>query len=160
MKQLVWIAGLVLAVAMLFPNGVTLPVPAPVVPAPVVPAPVKPVVPVDPDIVRILSVASPEHKARIRGVYSAMAAVLKRDKEKALAKNTEQFALWQANTLDVAIDEDARGRYPGLDAAIDAVFARQLGIKIDADGIDVVGIDPTARTKIIEAAEMIAASAE
>jgi hypothetical protein len=160
MKSLVWIAGLVLVVALLFPNGVSIPAPPPVVPTPVNPEPVKPVVPTDPDIVRILAPATPAHKARIRGVYSAMATALKRDKEKLLVKNTEQFALWHANTLAVAIDDDARGKYPGLDVAIEAVFTRKLGVKPEAGGVDVVAIDAAARAKLVEAAELIAASAE
>jgi hypothetical protein len=168
MKKLIWPAGLLLAFALLFPNGITIKVPdGPVLPVtpvtPVVPpAPPEPAAPTDAKIVELLANAAPADKGRVRGVYSAMVTVLQRDIKTGLIKTTEQVALWQANTLKNAIDDAMRGKYPGLDAAIEAVFDRKLR-ELDPEGKrdpkDVVTVDNAVRAKLIEACNIIADSA-
>jgi hypothetical protein len=168
MKKLIWPAGLLLAFALLFPNGITVKVPSgPVLPVtpvtPVVPpAPPEPAVATDAKIVELLANASPADKGRVRGVYSAMVTVLQRDSKTGLLKTTEQVALWQENTLKNAIDDTMRGKYPGLDVAIEAVFDRKLR-ELDPEGKrdpkDVQSVDDAVRGKLIEACTLIANSA-
>lgn len=168
MKKLVWPAGLLLVFALLFPNGIQIKVPTgpvtPVTPVtPVVPPkPSEPEVVKDPTIAGLLVNATPEHKARIRGVYSAMVVVLKRDKATQLIKTTEQMALWQANTLANAVDAEMKGLYAGLDLAIEAVFDKKLR-ELDPEGKrdpkEVQPTDDAVRGKLIEACQLIADSA-
>jgi len=166
MKKLIWPAGILLAVAMLFPNGISIKLPSgPVTPV----APVNPVTPVVPEPVvkdaktaELLASASPADKGRIRGIYSAMATVLQRDSKTGLIKTTEQAALWQANTLKAAVDDSMRGKYPGLDVAIEAVFdkkMRELDPEGKRDPKDVQSVDDAVRAKLIEACTLIADSA-
>jgi hypothetical protein len=167
MKKLIWPAGLLLAFALLFPNGITLKLPSvPVPPAPPV-TPVTPVVPEpevakDAKIAELLAAASPAEKGRVRGIYSAMAVILQRDKTTQLVKTTEHLALWQTNTLKNAVDPEMKGKYPGLDAAIEAVFDRKLR-ELDPEGKrdpkDVQSVDDALRAKLIEACTLIADSA-
>jgi len=159
MKPVVWLAGIVLLFAFMFPNGVPLPSPPKPGPAPVVPEPVTPAV-TDPEIVRILAAASPADKARVRGVYSGMATVLTRDNKLQLVKNSEQFALWQESCLKLAIDESMRGKLAGLDVAIEAVFARKFGEDLKRDDKEVVAFSEAIRNQAIAACELIAASAQ
>lgn len=146
MKKLVLVAGVILLLSFVFPDGIKL---TPPVPAPV-PAPAPVAVGVSDTIVTLLANASAEDKTRIDGVYTAMAAVLGRDKG-ARIKNTERWADYQANTLQLAIETP--GKYPGLDAAIEAVFAQQVGTD------DVMPADPETQKKLITACQIIAASA-
>ena len=167
MKKLIWPAGLLLAFALLFPNGISLKLPTgpvtPVTPVtPVPPPPPEPAVVTDAKIVELLANASPADKARVRGVYAAMVVVLERDAKTRLIKTTEQVALWQANTLKNAIDDGMRGKYPGLDVAIEAVFDAKLR-ELDAEGKrdpkDVQPVDDAVRAKLVEACTLIANSA-
>jgi hypothetical protein len=149
MKKLVWVAGVILLLSFVFPNGVTLP--KPITPVPVDPQPVTPAADKDPKIVEILAVATPADKARIYGVYTAMATVTRRDAGRRL-NTTEKWAEYQANTLQLAIDTP--GKYPGLDLAIEDVFARKLGTD------DVLALTPEVVARIASAADIIAASAQ
>lgn len=145
MKKLVWVAGAILLLSFVYPNGITLPVrpqPAPV------PAPVD--TPVSDEIVAALQTATAKDKARVRDVYTAMSAVLTRDAGKRV-KTTEQWADYQANTLQLAIDTP--GKYPGLDRAIEAVFLQQVGTD------DVLPTNPETREKLVKACQIVAASA-
>lgn len=150
MKKLVWAAGILLLVSFIFPNGISVPV------KPIVP-PVVPVVPVTPEaepdakIVEILAPASLQDRARIYDVYTAMGVVTRRDAGKRL-NTTEKWAEYQANTLQLAIDKP--GKYPGLDLAIEAVFARKLGTD------DVLAMTPEVFNRLAEACDIIAASAK
>lgn len=145
MKKLVWVAGLILVLAFLYPNGITLPKPKPE-PTPVV-------VDVEPDaaIVAALASATPEDKFHIAGTYTGMLRVIERDKG-VRVKTTEKLADFQANTLQLAIETP--GKYPGLDVAIENVFKAQLGT--DA----VLSVDAAAQQKIVKACQIIIASAQ
>jgi hypothetical protein len=140
---MLWLAGALLVVSVVFPNGPTLPVK---------PAPVTPVVVHDTDavIVTLLANADSADKARINGIYTALVAVLKKDAGKRIT-TTEQWADLQANTLQLAIDTP--GKYPGLDTAIEAVFLAKLGTD------DVLPGTPETQAKLIDACETIASSA-
>ena len=142
MKKLVWLAGLLLVVAIVYPNGITLPSSTPTPPAVVVP--------VDDEIVKILAKATAEDKAHVAGVYDAMATVLKRDNGVRI-KNTERWSDYQANTLQLAVETP--GVYTGLDVAIEAVFKREIGTD------DVQPNNPETQQKLIRACEIVSASA-
>lgn len=145
MKKLVLVAGAFLLFSLLFPNGITLPAVQPAVVAPVVPA-----VDTDSKIVELLKEATPEDKARVVSIYDGMRFVLARDKGERIG-STEKWADFQANTLQLAVEQV--GRYPGLDDAIEAVFAKQVGTD------DVVPTNDETRQKLLKACEIIAASA-
>jgi hypothetical protein len=147
MKKLVWVAGLLLIVALLYPNGISLPTPSPE-PVPV-PAP-DDVVDTNPEIVSLLANATAEDKQRIAGTYEGMLRVFTRDKGTRV-KTTEQWADFQANTLQLAIDTP--GKYPGLDVAIENVFKTQLGTD------DVLPTNPETQQQINKACRIIIASA-
>ena len=146
MKKLILLACLLLVgLALKFPNGVSLPVTTPdavvVVPAGET----------DAALVGILEDATDEDKARIVSVYEGMQYVLKRDNGKRI-NTTDKFSDWQANTLQLAVETP--GKYPGLDKAIEAVFARLVGTD------DVVSTTPDVQQKLIKACEIVAASAK
>lgn len=150
MKKLVWLAGAVLAFSLFFPDGIPLRPVTPPIPVPD-PVPVGPVAEPDAKIVELLTNATPEDRARIYGVYAAMAKVTRRDKGARL-NTTEKWAEYQANTLQLAIDKP--GKYPGLDVAIEAVFARRLGTD------DVLATTPEVAERVASACDIIAASAK
>ena len=145
MKKLVLVAGILLLLSFVFPNGVKLPSP----PTPVV-VPVSPDVEADATIAKLLSNATAEDKARVASIYDGVAYVLTRDAGKRL-NTTEKWAEFQANTLQLAVEQV--GKYPGLDVAIEAVFARSVGTD------DVVPATPETQQKLLKACEIIAASA-
>jgi hypothetical protein len=146
-KALVWLAGALLAVSLLFPNGFP-PVKKPA-------APVAPVAPhaTDAEIVKLLATADGADKQRVFDVYTALSKVLARDLAKPPARitTTEQWAEVQANTLQLAIDQP--GKYPGLDKAIESVFLAKLGTD------DVLPGTPDTQAKLIDACDTIASSA-
>jgi hypothetical protein len=143
MKNFVWLAAALLLLSFVYPNGPTLPV------APAV----APDGPTDSAILKILEPATAADKGRIRDVYSALAAVLKRDKLKPPARitTTEQWADLQANTLQLAIDTP--GKYPGLDEAIETVFKTTVGTD------DVLPSNDDTRNKLIAACDVISNTA-
>jgi hypothetical protein len=150
MKRFVWLAGLLLLGSFMFPNGIKLPsVPTP--PVVVVPPVVVPVDPVDDKIVELLAGADAQDKARIVSVYTGLQTVLARDAGK-LVNTTEKWATVQANTLKLAIDTP--GKYPGLDAAIEAVFVRLVGTD------DVISGTPETLAKLTSACKLIVSSAQ
>jgi hypothetical protein len=136
---LVILAGLLLTVSLLFPNGFTLPGTTPVVTGPT-----------DPVIVKILQNADAADRARIDGIYSGLAYVIKRDNGK-LITTTDKWATVQANTLDTAVEKV--GEYPGLDKAINDVFVNTLGT------LDVLPGNPEVQQKLVDACGIIANSA-
>lgn len=144
MKILVWAAALLVGLSIVYPNGITLPQPAPVV---VPEAPVE----TDAAIVTLLKEATPEDKGRVVSIYEGMTFVLNRDKGQRI-NTTEKLAEWQANTLQLAVEQV--GKYPGLDVAIDNVFKRVLGTD------DVLPATAETQQKLINACEIIANSAK
>ena len=143
MKKLVWLAGLLLVVSFVYPDGITLPAAKP-------PATVLVDVPVDAEIVKVLAKAAVEDKAHVAGIYDAMATVLQRDKG-ARIKTTERWADYQANMLQLAVEKP--NAYPGLDVAIEAVFKKEMGTD------DVQSNTPETQQKLIQACEIVSASA-
>lgn len=140
---MLWIAGALLAVSVLFPNG-----PAAAFSA----KPAAPVAPkvTDKTLLEILKPATPEDLARINGVYSALGVVLARDSGERVT-TTEQWAELQARTLQLAIDTP--GKYKGLDDAIETVFLKTVGTD------DVMPNNPDTQKKLVTACEIIANSA-
>ena len=140
MKKIVWVAGLLLLLSVVFPNGLSLPTPGKTTPAGAT----------DAKIVELLSAADASDKARIEGVYTGLAYVLNRDNG-ARITTTEKWAEVQQNTLDIAIE--TVGKYPNLDEAIETVFLQAVGT--DA----VMPNNPDVLAKLISACEIIANSA-
>jgi hypothetical protein len=146
MKKLVWLAGLLLAVSIVFPNG--LPIKSFVKPAPEV---VEPAGPTDAAIVKALTGVTPEDRARIVGVYTGLLNVLGRDKTAELMNTTDKWEIVQQNTLSVAIDKP--GKYAGLDVAIEAVFLKTVGTD------DVLPVTPDTVKKLKDACSIVLNSA-
>lgn len=150
MKKLVWVAGFVLALSFLFPNGVSDFVAQP--------TPIYVVPDAEPDakIVELLAPATAEEKARVISVYSGLHRVLSRDGGVRI-NNTEKWETLQANTLQLAIDQ--QGKYPGLDAAIEAVFHAA----VQSDTIDSTVVNPVrgeVLPRLLKACAIIVASAK
>lgn len=153
MKPIIWLAGLFLLLTFVFPNGLPVPVNPTPLPTPVVPDDT-PTVPTDPKIVELLAAAPAADKWHVAGTYQGLINVLTRDAGKQI-KTTEQWATLQANTLTLAVDgTPLKGKYVGLDVAIEAVFDSKLG-----KDKEVIAADETTRNKIIEACSVIVESA-
>lgn len=148
MKNLVWVAAVLLGLSIVFPNGV----PVPGLPSPAPIEPVTPVVQKDKAVVAILSAATAEDRARIVSIYEGMKAVLLRDNGKRI-NNTDKFAEWQANVLQLAVNHKP-GTYPKLDVAIEGVFRQSLGT------LDVLPMTEENVKKIVNACDVIIASAK
>ena len=138
---ILWLAGAMLAVSLLFPNGFSSPKPAADPGTPKV---------TDKTLLEILKPATPEDLARINGVYTALGVVLARDSGERVT-TTEQWAELQARTLQLAIDTP--GKYKGLDDAIETVFLKTVGTD------DVMPNNPDTQKKLVTACEIIANSA-
>lgn len=151
MKKYVWLAGLLVIAAFLFPRGLPI---APIVPAPAPVTPdVKPVGPTDAKIVSLLVNAPAADKAHVAGIYTGLISVVSRDAGKRI-RTTEQWAELQARALQMATDgTQLKGKYPGLDVAIEAVFDSQLGASKE-----VVTVDAATRDKILSACNIIVES--
>jgi hypothetical protein len=141
---LVWLAGLLLAVSLVFPNGPQFARPAKPETPPVV-------VQTEPKIVSILLHADPADKARVVDVYTALSAVLKRPAVQSLIITTEQWAQLQERTLNIAIDEP--GKYKELDEAIESLFLAKLGTD------DVLAGNPETLARLADACDVVANSA-
>lgn len=145
---LVWLAGVLLVVSLVFPNGPKF-----------THKPIVPVVPVTPHasdavIVNLLANADPADKQRIVSVYTGLRTVLTRDIAKPPARitTTEQWAELHGNTLELAIDQP--GKYPGLDVAIERVFLASVGTD------DVMPGTAEVKNKLIDACDTIISSAQ
>jgi hypothetical protein len=145
MKKLVWVAGLLLLFAVVYPNGITLPTKQE-------PVDVVLVAEKNPKIVELLAKASAADKGRVQSIYSGLATVLRRDATVKRLKTTEQWAELQAATLDLAVEQV--GKYPGLDVAINDVFLATVGTD------DVLPANDETRGKLIKACEIVEASAQ
>lgn len=153
MKKFVWFAGALLLISLIFPNGIpVMPPPTPPVPSPVVPdQPVTPAGEVNARIVELLGAASQDERNRISDAYTGLKTVTLRDGGKRV-NTTEKWSELQANTLQLAVDSP--GKYPGLDAAIEGVFAEKLGTN------DVLAITPEVMQRLVKACEVVSASAQ
>lgn len=150
MKKFVWAAGLVLAFAVFYPNGITLSSfskPAEET--------TEPAATPDAEIVKLLSGASAAEKARIVSVYRGLKAVLAKDNG-ARVNTTEKWEEVQASTLNLAIDTP--GKYAGLDEAIEAVFYNAVH-DADTDASVVNAVTPLMQAKLVKACDIIIASA-
>lgn len=150
MKKLVWAAGVVLAFAVLYPNGISL--------STILPAKDDVVVSdvaSNPEIVTLLSGADAADKARIVSVYRGLKAVLDKDNG-GRVNTTEKFEELHGETLKLALDTP--GKYPGLDIAIEAVFYGALH-DADTDASVVNAITPLVQNKLVKACEIVMASA-
>lgn len=139
MKKLVWVFGLLLALSFFVPTGGVKPTPEPT-PVPVPPAET------DARIVGVLTNATPEDRARIASIYTGLRTVLARDNGE-FVNNTERFAVLQANTLKLAVEQV--GRYPGLDTGIESVFNAAIGTD------DVVSLTPDVVAALCKACDII-----
>lgn len=144
MKKIVWLIGALLLLSLVAPH-VKLPE---IKPTPVQPA--KPAGPVDERLVSILAAAAPADKSRIVDVYRSLEAVLRKDNRTRIT-TSEQWAEVHAATLQLAIDTP--GKYPDLDAAIEAVFLATVGTD------DVLPNNEDTHKKLMEACNIIANSA-
>lgn len=83
--------------------------------------------------------------------YDAMEFVLLRDagRDKPIVVSTDSFASFQAGSLQMAIDKEAVGKYPGLGAAIDQTF-------VNAIGADIRPLDKDTRTRLTAACGVLA----
>lgn len=93
----------------------------------------------------------PKDRIYLASFYDAVLFVLAQDGRRAqpLVSNTEKFAAFHANSLQLAIEKGNVGKYPGLDDAIDAVF-------FSAAGPDVKEVDAATRTQLSDAAAVLA----
>jgi hypothetical protein len=140
MKNLVWLFGVLLALSFFVPTGrFVKPQVTPIVPGET-----------DPAIVAVLKPATVEDRNRVASIYTGLQTVITRDNGQ-LVNNTERLAVLQANTLKLAVDQV--GKYPGLDKAIEAVFASAVGTD------DVVTVTPEIATKLSAACAVIVNSA-
>jgi hypothetical protein len=140
MKKLVWVFGLLLVLSFFVPiGGGAKPTPEP---APVPAPPTE----TDARIVGALASAAPEDRARIASIYTGLRTVLARDNGE-FVNNTERFAVLQANTLKLAVEQV--GKYPGLDVAIEGVF--KTAINTD----DVVSLTPEVVAALCKACDII-----
>jgi hypothetical protein len=145
MKKLVFAAGLLLLLSVVFPNGPRLPSVNPPVTRPVEPA-----APVDAEIVRLLAGSPAADRARIYDVYTSLKTVLRRPTAPARITTTEKWEELHGHTLELAIEQV--NKYPGLDAAIERVFATTVGTD------DVMPGTPDTLRKLGEACDIIASS--
>lgn len=93
----------------------------------------------DGPVAAIMESATRQERARLAGVYSALADVTSRDKGKVI----QTTAMWRqahSNALRLAFgDTGFVGKYRGLDQAVDGIVQQGLGNKVrsmtdDADG--------------------------
>ncbi|NDD52740.1 hypothetical protein EBZ39_02470 [bacterium] len=145
MKKLVWVAGLILLVSLVFPNGPKLPSFNAAVVRPVVAD-----APVAADIVKLLSGATAADRARIYDVYTSLKTVLQRPTAPDRITTTEKWEELHGHTLELAIDQV--NKYPGLDVAIENVFKTTVGTD------DVLPGNPETLKKLGEACDIVASS--
>lgn len=95
----------------------------------------------------------PADRMYLANLYDAMSFVLLRDGRRADGKpilsSTDKFRTFHIGTLQLAIDKDKVGQYPGLDDAIDEVF-------VLANGPEIKPIDEAGRAKLIAACQVLA----
>lgn len=87
---------------------------------------------------RIVPKMLPADRQYLANFYDAMAFVLLKDgdRDPPIVSTTDQFVVFHANSLRLAIERAKVGKYPGLGEAIDEVFLNAAGAQakaIDAD---------------------------
>lgn len=92
-----------------------------------------------------------ERREYFGDLYDAMAAVIERDGKRPTSgvKSILDFSALHAGALQLAVDRDQVGVYPGLGEAIDAAFASNVGD-------DNVQVDAAARSRLAEVCRAIA----
>lgn len=100
---------------------------------------------------KILPSMLPADRQYLANFYDALAFVLIRDSKRSdpILKTTEDFAVFHGGSLEAAIDKEKVGVYPGLDEAVDQVFATAIGSD------DVKVIDADTRTKLAAASGVL-----
>lgn len=93
----------------------------------------------------------PKDRIYLAGFYSAIGYVMARDEDldPQIVTTNEKFSHLHAGSLRFAIDRKEVGKYPGLGAAIDEVFA-------EAAGEDVAPMTDDMRERIIDACDALA----
>lgn len=99
----------------------------------------------------ILPKMLPSDRLYMSRFYDAMVFVLNQDKGRkpAIIATTDNFVVFHAGSLNMAIEKAKVGRYPGLDSAIDQVY-------FAAVGADPAQVDDAKREKLIEASNVLA----
>jgi hypothetical protein len=143
MKKLVWVFGVLLLLSFVFPHLSKLTGGKPAQPT------VTAVT--DDTITGILQQATAADRARVAGIYSGLNYVINRPTFGQRVNTTEKWAELQASTLQLAVAEP--GKYAGLDAAIEAVFLKEVGTD------DVLPTNEATRKKLSAACEIIENSA-
>jgi hypothetical protein len=152
MKKLVLAAGVLLGFAVFFPNGINV---SKYFSKPVAVDDVAVSAEPDAAIVKALTGATAADKARVVSVYTGLKEVLNRDNA-ARVNTTEKFEELHARTLQMAIATP--GKYEGLDAAIEAVFAAAVK-DADTDPSVVNPVTLLMQSKLVKACDVIIASA-
>lgn len=114
---------------------------------PVVPAPPKPTLSVELPLDGIPA----ERRAYFADIYDAMALVVERDGERSApgVKTILDFTALHGGALQLSVDRDQVGVYPGLGEAIDKAFAGHVG----DDNVPVSG---DVRAKLAEVCRALA----
>lgn len=88
----------------------------------------------------------PADRQYLANFYDAMAFVMLKDADRdpPIITTTDQFVIFHANSLRLAIERAKVGQYPGLGEAIDQVF-------VNAAGADVKSIDDDTRSILVAA---------
>lgn len=94
----------------------------------------------------IVSGMLPADRKYLANFYDAMVFVLMRDagRDEPICSTVGKFAEFHAGSLQLAIDRQNVGKYPGLGEAIDQVF-------VNAVGADDVRLEASSRTKLTAA---------
>lgn len=146
MKKLVLVAGLLLITSLAFPNGPRFPVVQPATTT----RPVVPTVPIDAEIVKLMTGSDSADRARVYDIYTSLKTVLQRPTAPARITTTEKWEELHGHTLELAIEQV--NKYPGLDVAIERVFKTTVGTD------DVLPGTPDTLKKLTEACDIVANS--
>ncbi len=145
MKKLALAAGLLLFLSLVFPDGPRLSFLTQTAVRPVVSA-----APGDEEIMRLLKNGTAADRGRIYDVYTSLKKVLQRPTAPARITTTEKWEELHGYALDLAIEQV--NKYPGLDVAIERVFATTVGTD------DVMPGNPDTLKKLGEACDIVANS--
>lgn len=82
--------------------------------------------------------------------YRAVGFILANDSKQRVIKSTQEFSVFHAGSLNLAIDRGSVGRYPGLGASIDRAFFAAAGDTDDKP------LDPATAEKFVRCSNAIA----